>query len=100
MLTIKTRLMPISLMAAGIALTATGYLLTQTVVYYTEEQRKVIADRMKGDSPILGSCPKEGCQPPIYYNPYLSLGQALIGFGLILATLGVLIIRGRGARFQ
>lgn len=81
-------MIPISLIIAGIILIIFGYALTQVKVYYTEEQRKIIADRMEQELTIL-SCPsRETCQPPLYYNPYTSLGQGVIGFGVILIVLG------------
>lgn len=95
MLAAKTRLAPVSITVAGIALIIIGYTLTQVTVYYTEEQRKVITDQMREELTKL-SCPsRESCQPPIYYKPYVSLGEALIGFGLVLAAMGgLLIVRG------
>ena len=96
MLAVKTRIAPISMITTGSALIIMGYVLTQITVYYTEEQKKTIADQMKEELTKL-SCPsRESCQPPLYYLPYVSFGQVLIGIGLILAPIGgVLIIRGR-----
>ncbi|MER3407853.1 MAG: hypothetical protein C4292_03535 [Nitrososphaera sp.] len=96
MLAIKAQLAPVSMTVGGIILVITGYALMQVTVSYTEEQRKVIAERMKEEGHILGSCPREGCQPPSYYNPYVSLGQALIGFGLVLAVAGGILLAAMG----